>query len=74
MMVSDLAKWMIEHPSSIREIMNLVAEFKKYPERFPRPLIYLAGGWPQDTPPRILREKMSQIASNDSLWVKAAQY
>jgi len=73
-MISDLAKWMIEHPSSIREIMNLVAEFRKHPEKFPRPLIYLAGGWPQDPPPRVLKEKTLKVFSEEDSWIKAAQY
>jgi len=73
-MLSDIAKYMIEHPSSIREIMELVAEFEKHPEKFPRPLIYLAGGWPQDPPPEILREKFLDVLNDDALWRKAARY
>jgi len=73
-MLSDIAKYMIEHPSSIREIMELVAEFEKHPEKFPRPLIYLAGGWPQDPPPEILREKFLEVLNDDALWRKAARY
>jgi len=65
---------MVEHPSSIREIMELVAEYEKHPERFPRPLIYLAGGWPQDPPPEIARKKFLEVISDDALWKKAARY
>lgn len=72
--ISDLAKWMIEHPSAIREIMTLVAEFEKHPEKWPRKLIYLAGGWPQDPPPSILRKKVEEIVKNDELWRKGARY
>ncbi len=72
--LSDIAKWMIDHPSSIREIMSLVAEFEKHPEKWPRKLIYLAGGWPQDKPPEILREKMREVIERDDLWLRAARY
>ncbi len=73
-MLSNIARYMIDHPSSIREIMELVAQFEKHPEKFPRPLIYLAGGWPQDPPPRILREKFLEVIKDDELWKKAARY
>ncbi|MHA1616545.1 MAG: pyridoxal phosphate-dependent aminotransferase [Candidatus Njordarchaeales archaeon] len=73
-MISDLAKWMIDHPSSIREIMNLVAEFRKHPEKFLRPLIYLAGGWPQDPPPEVLKEKALEVLAEKDSWIRAAQY
>lgn len=72
--MSDLAKWMIKHPSAIREIMTLVADFEKHPDKWPRRLIYLAGGWPQDPPPEILREKLKEIISNNELWKKGARY
>ncbi len=65
---------MIEHPSAIREIMTLVAEFEKHPEKWPRRLIYLAGGWPQDPPPETLRDKLREIINNDELWKKGARY
>ncbi len=73
-LLSNIARYMIEHPSSIREIMELVAEYEKHPEKFPRPLIYLAGGWPQDPPPEILREIFRNIIDDDELWKKAARY
>jgi len=72
--ISDLAKWMIDHPSAIREIMTLVAEFEKHPDKWPRRLIYLAGGWPQDAPPEILKEKLKEIIIDDQLWKKGARY
>jgi len=72
--LSELAKWMIEHPSSIREIMSLVAEFEKHPEKWPRKLIYLAGGWPQDSPPQILKSKTIEITQNEDFWRKSARY
>lgn len=65
---------MIEHPSSIREIMSLVAEFEKHPEKWPRRLIYLAGGWPQDSPPDLLRDLIKDILENEELWRKSARY
>ncbi len=72
--ISDLARWMIEHPSAIREIMTLVAEFEKHPEKWPRKLIYLAGGWPQDPPPEILKEKLLEVINDTELWRKGARY
>jgi len=72
--ISDIAKYMMEHPSSIREIMELVAEYEKHPEKFPRPLVYLAGGWPQDPPPRVLREKLREVLEDDDAWRRAARY
>jgi len=72
--ISDIAKYMIEKPSSIREIMNLMAEFKKNPEKFPRPLIYLAGGWPQDKPPEVLRRSLLNVLNDTKKWIKSAQY
>jgi len=72
--MSDLAKWMIDHPSAIREIMTLVAEFEKHPEKWPRKLIYLAGGWPQDSPPEVLRTKLMEVINDDDLWKKGARY
>jgi len=73
-MVSKIAKWMAEHPSSIREIMSLVAEYKKHPEKFPRELIYLAGGWPQDMPPRILIDKLKEVITSEDLIRMSASY
>lgn len=72
--ISEIAKYMVEHPSSIREIMELVAEYERHPERFPRPLVYLAGGWPQDSPPEVFKEKLREIIEDDSLWRRAARY
>ena len=72
--MSDLAKWMIDHPSAIREIMTLVAEFEKHPEKWPRKLIYLAGGWPRDSPPEVLRTKLMEVINDDDLWKKGARY
>lgn len=74
MSISNTAKYMREHPSSIREIMNLVAEFEQHPEKFPRELIYLAGGWPQDTPPRFFKDLFRKILEDDQEWKKAARY
>ncbi|MCR8433025.1 MAG: pyridoxal phosphate-dependent aminotransferase [Crenarchaeota archaeon] len=73
-MISQIAKQMLERPSSIREIMTLVAEYEKHPEKFPKPLIYLAGGWPQDPPPEVLRAKLREVVNDDKLWIKAARY
>ncbi|MEX0568304.1 MAG: pyridoxal phosphate-dependent aminotransferase [Candidatus Njordarchaeota archaeon] len=73
-MLSNIAKYMIENPSSIREIMELVALYEKHPEKFPRPLIYLAGGWPQDPPPSILKEKFLEVIQENDLWKRGARY
>lgn len=63
---------MKKHPSSIREIMNLVARYERHPEEFPRELIYLAGGWPQDTPPSFFKDIFREVL--ETSWRKAARY
>jgi len=42
--ISQIAKYAIRNPSSIREIMNIVTEYRIHPEKFPRKLLYLGGG------------------------------
>lgn len=74
MEISKTAKHMIDHPSSIREIMSLVAEFERHPEKFPRELIYLAGGWPQDTPPKFFKDLFTKVVNQEERWKKAARY
>ena len=72
--ISKIADFAINRPSSIREIMNLVTEFKEHPERYPRELIYLAGGWPQDAPPQTLREALEEVLKDDTIWVESTRY
>ncbi|HDD68958.1 MAG TPA: pyridoxal phosphate-dependent aminotransferase [Candidatus Korarchaeota archaeon] len=72
--LSQVAKYALENPSSIREIMSVVADFRKHPEKYPRRLIYLGGGWPQDPPPEPLRKAFLQIAENKEEFRLAARY
>lgn len=72
MQLSKTAEYMRENPSSIREIMNLVAEYEQNPDAFPQELIYLAGGWPQDTPPSFFKDLFKKITTEE--WEKAARY
>ena len=64
----------MENPSAIREIMNIVADFEKHPEKYPRKLIYLAGGWPQDPPPPVLREAASELVGDEAAFNSSARY
>ena len=72
--ISNIAKYALERPSAIREIMNLVTDFKEHPEKYPRELIYLAGGWPQDAPPSSLREAIKEVIESDETWVESTRY
>ncbi len=65
MRFSSIAEYALSRPSSIREIMNLVADFEKHPEKYPRRLIYLGGGWPQDSPPRPVLEAFAELNEKD---------
>ncbi len=64
----------MENPSAIREIMNIVADFEKHPEKYPRKLIYLAGGWPQDPPPPVLREAALELVGDETAFNSSARY
>ena len=72
--ISNVARFAIENPSSIREIMSLVTDFKLHPEKYPRELIYLGGGWPQDPPPSTLREATAEVLEDNESWVNASRY
>lgn len=72
--VSDIAKYALENPSSIREIMSVVTDFREHPEKYPRKLIYLGGGWPQDPPPKALIEATREIIDDASLFNEYARY
>ncbi|MGY0288552.1 MAG: pyridoxal phosphate-dependent aminotransferase [Candidatus Methanodesulfokora washburnensis] len=63
--ISDIALYSIKNPSSIREIMNLVADFQKHPEKYPKKLIYLGGGWPQDPPPRQIFDAYRELSDEE---------
>ena len=64
----------MENPSAIREIMTIVADYEKHPEKYPRPLIYLAGGWPQDPPPPVLREAARELVEDEQAFNLSARY
>jgi len=72
--ISETAVYAIKNPSSIREIMSLVTDFKKHPEKYPRPLIYLGGGWPQDPPPPVLKEVAKEVVEDDNTWIESSRY
>ena len=63
--LSDIALYSIKNPSSIREIMNLVADFQKHPEKYPKKLIYLGGGWPQDSPPKQIFDAYREMSDEE---------
>jgi len=72
--ISHAARYAEEHPSAIREIMNVVSEFKSHPERFPRPLIYFGGGWPQDDTPPVLKQKLLEVINDHDSWIDSIRY
>ncbi|MGQ4892866.1 MAG: pyridoxal phosphate-dependent aminotransferase [Candidatus Njordarchaeia archaeon] len=72
--ISEVSKFAVNNPSSIREIMTLVTDFKLHPEKYPRELIYLGGGWPQDAPPNTLREATSEVLEDNEIWINASRY
>jgi len=51
-------------PSAIRLILDLVEEYRQDPSKWPRELILLAGGWPQDSPPETLISAMQRTNWN----------
>jgi len=61
----DIEK-LVTTPSAIREIINLVDDYRSHPEKYPRPLIFMAGGWPSDKPPRILHKITKQVIAQDT--------
>jgi aspartate aminotransferase len=67
-------KYLIENPNVIREIMNLIEEVKKEPTKFPRKLIYLAGGWPQDPPPPLIKKIITNIVEDEKKFLRTVQY
>ncbi len=72
--ISETARYAIENPSSIREIMSLVADYERNPEKYPRPLVYLGGGWPQDPPPRPLVDAMRELWEDEREIRLSARY
>ena len=72
--VSDIAKYALDNPSSIREIMSVVTDYREHPEKYPRKLIYLGGGWPQDPPPKALIEAAREIVEDELLFNESARY
>ncbi|MHA1596912.1 MAG: pyridoxal phosphate-dependent aminotransferase [Candidatus Asgardarchaeia archaeon] len=71
---SNISTYAVKNPSAIREIMNVVSEYKRNPEIYPKPLIYLGGGWPQDAPPNMIRESLLELVSDDELWLRSTRY
>ncbi len=72
--LSSLARYTLENPSSIREIMSVVEDYRLHPEKYPRELIYLGGGWPQDPPMEELREALLEIAGSRELFKLSSRY
>ena len=72
--ISRVGRYAVENPSAIREIMTVVADYEKHPEKYPRKLIYLAGGWPQDPPPPSLRRALREIAEDEGAFNLSARY
>ncbi len=72
--ISKVAGYALENPSSIREIMNVVADFRKHPEKYPRRLIYFGGGWPQDPPPESLKRAFIEVIESNEGFLQAARY
>ena len=72
--VSRVAKYAIENPSSIREIMTVVTDYRLHPEKYPRKLVYLGGGWPQDSPPPVLIEMVQELIKNKDFLVETCRY
>ncbi len=70
--ISEKAKFFLENPHSIREIMNLIEEYSK--TKTEKKIIYLAGGWPQDPPPPFLKEAIKDILSDESKFLRSTQY
>lgn len=71
---TEKAKFLLENPNAIREIMSLIEEYNRNPRKFKRKLIYLAGGWPQDPPPEFLREAIEEILRDEKKFARAVQY
>ncbi|HLI45968.1 MAG TPA: pyridoxal phosphate-dependent aminotransferase [Geobacterales bacterium] len=71
---SKKAQFLRNNPNTLREIMNLLEEFTKRGTKEGKKLIYLAGGWPQDPPPSLLKEAMLEVISNEEKFSRAVQY
>jgi len=67
-------EYLLKNPHSIREIMNLIEEYRYHPQKFKRKLIYLAGGWPQDSPPSLIKDSIIDIVNNEEKFLRATQY
>jgi aspartate aminotransferase len=72
--ISPKAEFLRNNPNVLREIMNLIEEYSKKPEKYARKLIYLAGGWPQDPPPKLIKEAIIEIINNEEKLARATQY
>ena len=72
--ISEVGRYAVENPSAIREILTVVADYEKHPEKYPRKLIYLAGGWPQDPPPPLLREALRELVEDEGAFRLSARY
>ncbi len=72
--LSSVAKFAVDNPSSIREIMTVVTDYKLHPEKYPRELIYLGGGWPQDNPPGILKDAMLKVLDDEEKFTISVRY
>ncbi|MCD6369624.1 MAG: pyridoxal phosphate-dependent aminotransferase [Thermoproteales archaeon] len=72
--LSEISRYALSHPSAIREIMTIVTDYKLHPEKYPKPLIYLGGGWPQDPPPPILLEHYKRLGENREHFIESCRY
>ena len=72
--ISRTARYALENPSAIREIMTVVTDYKLHPEKYPRKLLYLGGGWPQDPAPEVVREEFLKLGGDKELFREACRY
>ncbi|RLE53276.1 MAG: hypothetical protein DRJ26_03565 [Candidatus Methanomethylicota archaeon] len=72
--LSKVARYALDNPSSIREIMSVVTDYRLHPEKYPRKLVYLGGGWPQDPPPPTIIEAATEVVEDESAFNVACRY
>ncbi|RLG45509.1 MAG: hypothetical protein DRN81_01545, partial [Thermoproteota archaeon] len=54
--------------------MTVVTDYKLHPEKYPRELIYLGGGWPQDNPPAVLKEAIMKVLNDKEKFTVSVRY
>ena len=71
---SQVARYTLENPDAIVEVLSLMTErLSRLKEPARRP-IYLAGGWPQDAPPQVLRDALKELAEDEAEFASSARY